>query len=272
MNDTTDEGRTMTTMTSYPHGVPCWMDLATPDPAGARSFYGELFGWEFTEESTDRPDVAYSMARKDGHTAAGMMLLSEEMSSGGMPPAWTTYVNVDDVEATVSKVQPAGGAVLQPPLEVMDAGRMATVADPAGAVLALWEPAGHIGAEVVNEHGALIWNELTTPDPAAVSGFYGSVFGWTSESVPMEGGGEYILFHLESAEQPVAGATPPPAPAVRTSWGVYFAVDDAAMIVARAKELGGEIFLGPTTMPGVGTMATLRDPHGAMFSVMTPEG
>lgn len=261
----------MTTMSSYPHGVPSWVDLATPDTAAARSFYGELFGWQCTEEPTGQSGATYTMARKDGRAAAGMMLLSEEMSSAGMPPAWTTYINVDDVEATVSKVQPAGGAVLQPPLEVMDAGRMAIVADPAGAVLALWQPGAHIGAEVVNEHGALIWNELTTPDPAAVAPFYGAVCGWTTETAPMEGG-EYTLFHVEGADQPVAGAMPPPAPGLPTSWGVYFSVDDAALTVARAKELGGEIFLGPTTMPGVGTMATLRDPHGAVFSVMTPEG
>lgn len=261
----------MTTMTSYLHGVPSWVELATPDLAAAKAFYGRLLGWDCTEEASDDPGVTYVMARKDGRSAAGMMQLTEDMSSSGMPPTWTTYIKVDDVDATVGAVQPAGGSVLQPPVDVLDAGRMAVIADPAGAVVGLWQPNRHIGAEVVNEHGALTWNELVTDDPAAVAPFYEAVLGWRAEAVPMDEG-EYTLFHVAGADRAIAGALPPTAGGMPNVWSVYLDVDDAASTVARAKELGGEILLGPTTMPGVGTMATLRDPQGAVFSVMTPEG
>ena len=52
-----------------------------------------------------------------------------QTASVWMPPVWTSYVTVDDLEATVAKVEPAGGTVLQPPMDVMDAGRMAVIAD-----------------------------------------------------------------------------------------------------------------------------------------------
>ena len=262
----------MPVMTSYAHGVPSWVDLATPDPAAARSFYGELFGWTATEEPTDRPGVTYTMARKGDHAAAGMMLLSEEMAASGMPPVWTTYVTVDDLEATVAKVGPAGGTVLQPPFDVMDSGRMAVLSDPAGAVISLWQATGHIGCEVVNEHGAYTWAELITPDPAAVADFYAAVLGWRAQTMPMPGGEEYTVFMVEGgSENGIAGAMAPPMPGMPSFWSVYFHVDDAAATVAAAERLGASVMMPATEMPTVGTLATLADPQGAMFAVMTPE-
>jgi predicted enzyme related to lactoylglutathione lyase len=262
----------MTTMTRYPHGVPSWLDLATPDPAASKAFYAELFGWDYTDDPTDRPGVVYTMARKDGRTVAGMMLLSEEMAAAGMPPVWSTYVTVTDLEAIAARVEPAGGRLLQPPMEVMDSGRMAVLSDPAGAVISMWEAKNHIGAEVVNEHGALTWNELITPDPAAVTGFYGEVFGWTSETAPMPSG-DYTVFHVEGGDpQGIAGAMALPEPGMPAFWGVYFHVDDATATAARAAELGATTLMEATAMEGVGTMAALTDPQGAAFSIMTPEG
>lgn len=260
----------MTTMTSYVHGVPSWLDLATPDPAAAKSFYAELFGWTYTDEPTDQPGVDYTMARSGGRTTAGMMLLSDQMRAAGMPPVWSTYVTVDDLEATLAGVEDAGGAVLQPPMQVMDAGRMAVIADPAGASLCLWEARNHPGAEAVDEHGAFTWAELTTPDPTAVSGFYQQVLGWRAQPAPMPGM-DYLLFHVEGGNpNGIAGAMAPPADDIPAFWGVYFNVDDVTATVTRASELGAVVLMAPTAMPGVGTLATLRDPQGAVFSLMTP--
>jgi len=260
----------MATMTSYPNGVPSWIDLATPDPGGSTRFYGDLFGWTFTDEDTDQPGVSYTMARKGDLSVAGMMLLSEEMAASGMPPVWTTYVSVDDLDATVARVAPAGGSVTQPPMDVMTSGRMAVVADPAGAVICFWQAEDHIGSEVVNEHGALSWNELITPDPAAVTGFYADVLGWTSEAVPMPGG-TYTVFRVAGGnDDGIAGAMAPPVPGMPPFWAVYFHSHDAAATAATAKDLGAQILMEPTTMPGVGTLATIADPQGAVFAVMTP--
>jgi hypothetical protein len=100
----------MTTVTSYPHGVPSWLDLATPDPAASQRFYTALFGWDYDRQPTDNPDGDYIMARRNGHDAAGMMQLSPEMAASGMPPVWSAYVTVDDLDAAVSKVEAAGGS------------------------------------------------------------------------------------------------------------------------------------------------------------------
>ena len=262
----------MPTVTSYVNGVPSWVDLASPDPEASKAFYGSLFGWDFEHEPTGQPGVDYIMCRKGDSAAAGIMQLSEQMAAGGMPPVWSSYVTVDDLEATVARVEPAGGQVLQPPMDVMDAGRMAVLADPTGAVICLWEKKAHIGAEVVNEHGALSWNELVSPDVTAAAAFYEAVLGWRSETAPMPMG-DYTVFFVEGGNpQGIAGAMAPPMEGMPPFWGVYFAVDDCDGLVAAAEERGATVLAPPMDLPDVGRMAALVDPQGAAFSVLQPAG
>ncbi len=260
----------MTTVTEYAPGVPSWVDLATPDPVAAQQFYGALFGWTYQTNPTGTPGSDYVIANKGPSAAAGMMELSEQMAASGMPPVWSTYVTVTDVEATTRTAETSGGSVLQPPMDVREAGRMSVLADPSGAVICAWQPKEHIGAEVINEHGAFTWSELMTPDPSAVTQFYAEVFGWTANTAPMPGM-EYTVFMVEGGhENGVAGAMKSPMEAMPAFWGVYFMVDDASETAAKAKELGATLMMEPTAMPGVGTLSTMSDPQGAVFSIMTP--
>jgi predicted enzyme related to lactoylglutathione lyase len=210
------------------------------------------------------------MAKLHGEAAAGMMQLSADMAESGMPPVWTTYVSVDDIDAAVAKVEPAGGSVMQSPMDAMEAGRFAVIADPAGAVICLWQAKEHIGCQVVNEHGAFCWAELITPDPAAVTPFYAEVFGWTAQTTPMPPG-SYTVFSVAGGnENGIAGAMAPPIDGMATFWSAYIMVDDAAATVDVAKAHGGQALMEATETPGVGTWATLADPHGAVFSIMQP--
>jgi hypothetical protein len=257
-------------MTSYAHGVPSWVDLATPDPDAAKAFYGALFGWEFEARPTDTEGVDYTMAVKDGSNVAGMMQLMPEMAAAGMPPVWSTYINVADLDAAVARVAPAGGDVRSPAMDVMDSGRMAIVADPTGAVVGLWQAKDHIGADLVNEHGAVTWNELLTSDVDAASSFYRDVVGWTAQAVPMPTG-EYTLFHADGGNTDgIAGAMASPMPGMPSFWGVYFFVDDVEATVEAATAAGAQVMMEATAMEGVGTLATLVDPQGAAFSIMHP--
>ncbi len=111
---------------------------------------------------------------KNGKPVAGMMPLMQE----GQPPAWSSYVSVADAEATAARSRRPAARVIAEPMEVLDLGKMAVFADPSGAVFGIWQPGTFIGAELVNEPGALSWNELNTRDPEAAKAFYGAVFGW----------------------------------------------------------------------------------------------
>jgi len=249
--------------TSYTQGTPCWVDLQTTDPDGARAFYSDLFGWKYDDQPMG-DDQVYSMAIKDGGHAAAISPQSPELIAAGVPPMWNTYLAVDDVDATTAKVTAAGGQVGMEPFDVFDSGRMSFVLDPQGAAVAFWQANNHIGASVVNEHGALVWNELTVPDPAATTGFYEQVLGVTAKTQDYGTGESYTTF--EVGDRSVAGATTPNMDGVPPHWHVYFAVDNVAESAAQAAALGGTVLAGPLDTP-VGPMATIRDPQGAVFSL-----
>jgi predicted enzyme related to lactoylglutathione lyase len=143
---------------------------------------------------------------------------------------------------------------------------MAFVLDPGGAAVGLWQAGQHIGATLVNEPGAVVWNELVTADPDASVRFYREVVGLTTSTMSM-GEGDYTMFQVGDA--PVGGTTPPQMPGTPNHWHVYFAVADADATVAKAADLGGEVLVKPFDTPA-GVMAVLRDPQGAVFSINKP--
>jgi predicted enzyme related to lactoylglutathione lyase len=115
--------------------------------------------------------------------------------------------------------------------------------------------------------GAISWSELTTPDAVAATAFYRELFGWSVESLDMGGTAYHVVKVGDTAIGGVMSA-PPGAPAMPPSWGVYVTVEDCDAAVARCAALGGAVLMGPNDVPGVGRMAVLRDPQGALFSVI----
>lgn len=249
--------------TSHPHGTPSWVDLATTDIDAAVAFYEPVLGW------TAGPDQGseaghHRMFTVNGRSVAGGSPLA---AATGMPPVWTSYVTVDDVDTAVERVVGAGGAVLAPPFELLASGRMATITDPGGAALGLWQPRDHIGAELVNEPVALCWNELNTREPDRAAAFFGEVLGWDAVETESAGPSRYWVFRLGDRE--IAGML-----LMTEEWGempshwmVYFAVDDCDATVQRVTGGGGEVHVGPMDGPP-GRFAVVADPQGAAFSVM----
>jgi len=256
----------MSERTSYEAGTPCWVDLGTPDVDAAVDFYSGLFGWEVPPAENVENTGGYRRVTKNGGDVAGMMPLMQE----GQPPAWTTYVAVRDADATAAAVREAGGTALAEPMDVMDLGRMALFADPAGAVFGIWQPGTFAGASRVNEDGAVGWNELETRDPAAAKAFYGAVFGWHGEDLDMGPMGTYVEWQTDGNRiggmMDVTGRVPDEVPSY---WLTYFGVADADAAVDKVKELGGSVAFGPMDIPP-GRFAVVQDPFGATFAVMQP--
>jgi predicted enzyme related to lactoylglutathione lyase len=250
--------------TKYAPGTPSWVDLQTSDPTTAKSFYRALFGWEYDDQpvghDADGNESVYSMATKNGKHVAAIAPLPMP----GVPPHWNTYVTVEDVDATAAQVPGAGGSVMMGPFDVMDAGRMAVIADPTGAMLCLWQATNHIGASLVNEHGTLSWEEVMTPDIPAATAFYAKIFGWEAAPVDMPGM-EYT--ELKLSGRGVGGAMKPPMEGMPAMWGIYFAVDDTDKAAEIATANGGTVLQPPMDIPP-GRMAVIADPAGAMFNVI----
>jgi predicted enzyme related to lactoylglutathione lyase len=125
--------------------------------------------------------------------------------------------------------------------------------------------------DVYKTHGAFSWSELMTTDPAAAAEFYGQLFGWTAQSMDM---GQGIYRVVKVGDTSVAGimGMPPGSAAMPPNWGCYVTVSDVEEVLAKCSALGGKTLVPPMDVPGVGRMAVLQDPQGAVLSVMAYSG
>jgi len=247
------------------YGAPIWMDLSTSDPDRASAFYSALFGWSATDMGEDYGH--YIMHNKGEHDIAGMMKKGDEMQ--GTPDAWMVYLAVADASATAEAVKTAGGKVMFDAMDVGDQGVMAMVTDPSGAAVGLWQPKAQRGFALHGEHGAPAWHELHTRDVDAASTFYGKVLGVEIADMEMEGGPRYRTINVDGEQKAgimdAGGFLPDGVP---SHWTVYYGVDDTDRIVALAQDLGGTV-LAPAEDTPFGRMATLSDPMGASFAIIS---
>lgn len=273
----------------YMPGVPCWIDTAQPDPQAASSFYGELFGWKLEDQMPPGSGGHYFMATLEGKLVAAIGSLPE----GAPPrPSWNTYVWVDNADEAVALVRQAGGTVLLEPFDIFEAGRMATCADPSGAVFSVWQANGHRGAQLVNEPDTWTWNNLVTRDLEGSAAFYKAVFGWEKATFDLSEDGSAVLRlpgygkFLELSDpdlvqrlndfgapegfaDAIAGMIPMPSnlpPDTPPHFMVSFSVDDADATAEAATKLGGKVLVQPFDRGPV-RIAVLQDPQGATFAV-----
>ena len=274
----------MSERNGYIPGVPCWVDTTQADPGVLLSFYSGLFGWEFEDMMPEVQEAKYFVGRLRGRDVAAVGSLPD-----GAPrtASWNTYIWVDSTDETVSKAVQAGGKVLREPMEVMGAGRMAVLSDPEGAVFCIWQAKGHMGAGVVNENGALNFNNLATRDIEGAKAFYGALFGWTTLSLPqgemwaLPGYGDHLEQSTPGLRQQMARMGAPEGfidvvaavdriakddNQTPAQWRVVFAVDDAKEAAASSRALGAEVVRGPVDAPWT-RVAVIRDPGGAVFTV-----
>lgn len=112
--------------------------------------------------------------------------------------------------------------------------------------------------------GQISWNELVTSDPAGAIAFYTGLFGWETENFPMPQG-EYTMF--KHAGKAFGGVMATPRPGVPTRWTDYVIVGDIDAALAKSTELGGQTCMGPMDIPGVGRIAIVMDPQGAVIGL-----
>ena len=121
------------------HGAPSWFELFTRDHAAAITFYESVFGWT-TDAVGDTDDFRYStVSNADGEGEVAGVMDATAFLPEGVPAHWSVYWHTDDVDATAAQVTTLGGSVVAA-AETTPYGKLATVADPAGAVFKLRTP------------------------------------------------------------------------------------------------------------------------------------
>ncbi|MCE2489897.1 MAG: VOC family protein [Anaerolineae bacterium] len=257
----------MYTVTRYPHGAFCWVDLSTHGGSAAVDFYSQLMGWQ-TETRDTVFGMPYTIFRQQGHAIAGLSWLPPEASE--FPSAWNNYVNVDDVDALMPVVTEGGGQIIEPPFDDPDVARMALIKDPAGAALCLFQARGNIGAGLVNSPGALCWNELYTKDAEASKAFYSNLLGWELKDhrEDPDGPGYISIYNRGRANGGMLVMDEGMAANVPPMWLPYFSVADIEASAKQVKALGGKIIMGPQQESGVGPWLLFTDPQGAHCYLM----
>lgn len=234
-----------------------WREHVSPDTARARAFYGALFGWEFAEQPM--PDGVYTYIRIGEQGIGGIYPME------GVPPHWAVYVSVPDLDAAVAAATASGGGVLKGPDAIPGIGRFAILVDPAGAhVTAFWNQSGDPPAPGMPPVGTFCWETLNSANAAGIDGFYRAVFGWE----PQEFGPGMKVYNAGGVGVASLQQTPPGVPSHYVS---HVAVSDAIAVRDKAVALGGKVCAPEIPIPGIGRIAIIEDPLGAVLSLFEPE-
>lgn len=253
----------------HPAGNFCWFELATTDQEGAKNFYTQLFGWGYNDVPMDAG--TYTMFSLNGADVAAAYTIAPEQQAQGMPANWLPYVTTADADSSVAAAIANGATILMPATDVGEFGRMAVIQDPQGAVIAVWRPGEHTGADAVGIPGSICWNELWTSDMPGASRFYSAIFGWGLKLTDM--GMPYTEIH--NGSEPIGGMFQMDGPdfeGIPPGWTLYFAVENCDQAADRVVALGGSINTPPTDIPNVGRFAVVNDPQGAVFALIRLNG
>lgn len=233
----------------YTHNF-IWCDLSTFDLNTAKTFYNQIFDWEY-----DNGDYDYYTAYTNQKEVSGLYLMPEKYVQMEMPSFWMSYIQVQNVEDTVKKAQELGGKI---ELKEDDPhfGKIALIRDPSGAGFTIYE-SDQQSTEAISENGSMYWNELYISNAELVLDFYKDLFGWDIREEPSNN--RYNVFdeagNQITAIQQVSNADK----GDHEYWGIYFAVDNLQKAKKLIKEHGGDIHYEDT----YGIVAS--DPMGAVF-------
>lgn len=247
-----------------------WYELMTTDPVAAQAFYTQVVGWQATDSGM--PGMDYTLLAAGPHQVGGLMALPPEARAAGVPPNWSGYLAVDDVDAKAAAVLQAGGQLLRPAADIPGVGRFAVVADPAGAAFCLFKDNNPAAAPppAAGTPGTVGWHELMAGALAPAWDFYSALFGWSkAEAIDMGPMGIYQLFGAGDA--PIGGMMTKPPEMPGAAWLYYFNVDAIDAAAGRVQAAGGRMVNGPMEVPGGSWVLQAADPQGAMFALVAPK-
>lgn len=257
----------MPTMTSFPEGTFSWVDLATTDLESSKKFYQGLLNWEDFQTANEENSFYTKMGIAEGPQAA-IFKMPADMKKENIPPHWTSYVRVNNVEEKLQKALELGAKTCLEITQVFDAGKMAMFFDTQGATVAMWE-AGTFesAAPADNKPGTFCWNELATKNLDESVNFYRELFGWEfkTESTPK---GPYTMIVNKGRMNGGVLQMTEEWGDIPSHWMVYFAVEDINKAKDYIHQNNGKVEFDPIELP-VGSFFVAQDPQGAYFTAMS---
>jgi uncharacterized protein len=242
-----------------------WYELHTSDVNAAIPFYEDVIGWK--TETFGGGDNPYVMWTAGGPPLGGVMTLQEEARKMGAPPHWLAYVAADDVDALTKKAESLGAKTYVAPMDIPTVGRFSVIADPQGAVIALFKGAGpETAPPAETPNGHFSWHELMAADLESAFRFYSQLFGWQKTDAVEMPTGTYQMYGKGGRTFGGMMTKPKDYPAP-PHWLYYVKVGDLDAALARVKKGGGSVMNGPMEVPGGDRVAQCMDPQGAAFAL-----
>jgi len=242
------------------YGKFVFYELLTEDRAAIERFYGELFGWSFSDTQMKN----YRIILHDGRAIGGVVDVSGHNPDSN-ESQWLSVLSVPDVDAAVDATRAAGGEIFVGAKNITGRGRMAVVGDPQGAPLAFLRAEGGDPPDDEADYGEWLWTELWTSDVRVSAEYYEKLVGFEIDEKTILEDTEYTYFSRDGVAR--AGVIPNPYEQVHTNWLPYVRVKDPAALAGRVEELGGKVVLAPADEIRNGSVAIVADPSGAVLAL-----
>jgi hypothetical protein len=235
-----------------------WYDILTTDVEATTAFYAEVVGWEVSVDASGQ----YPIARAHGRPVAGILPLGGEAQ-----PHWLGQILTEDVGQLCRRLTFLQGEVLIPPEEIPDLGVGAMIADPVGAVLHAFTPHTAQDETFTPTRGAIGFHAMLAPRADLACRVYKTLFPWKVGKPQTNQAGTWTM--LKDRTTPIAAALEWAQDDAPPQWVHYVIVDDVDETLVRAQSAGATVLHAPVTLRKVGTVATLVDPTGARFGIMS---
>ena len=252
---------TQTPTNIYHEGTFVWHDLLTDKLPEVKTFYSELFGWEF--EGEDNPRAPYTLIKLNGKPIGGIVY--SDLKKDVNESQWISYLSVADVDSAAQFIEQNGGTIYRQPWDLANRGRLAVVSDAQGALLVLFRASEGDPAESEPEMNEWLWNELFSSDPEASLTLYENLVGYTHESHAVRDTAIYYVVKI--GDNARAGILKNPFTGVRPNWLPYLRVEDPGVLVEKVEALGGKVALAPREDIRKGSVALIIDPSGAAVAI-----
>jgi predicted enzyme related to lactoylglutathione lyase len=255
----------LTTVSKNPRlpGKFIWADLVTDDVARARSFYGQLFGWQFFSVG------GYVIGMNDSYPMCGMFQKERPTNDAKAKPRWIGYISVSDVGKAEKSAKKAGGRTVIPKQNFPKRGEQAVLADPEGALFGVMRSSGGDPEDSLAGPGDWIWMQLLSLDAQKAGQFYGAVGGYdVVENTVSDRLNDYVLVSKGFARATIRRLAVR-REEVNPTWLPYVRVENVDETVTKARQLGGKVLVEPKPELLGGKVAVIADPGGATFGILS---
>lgn len=239
----------------------CWHGCISTDVDAAKTFYSAVMGWNV--ETMPMGDSDATMFAAGKNTLAHL----SPPAMDGVPSHWSSFLRVDDVDASTKSAIDNGGQQIMPPTDIPP-GRFSVISTPSGAAMALF----HEADPAVSHHldtapGQVHWVELHSKDIDTDISWLKNTFGFTTSEMEMPFGPYHILKSGDNPRGGVMTSQAPEAPAHWLLWINVANVDDTMALVEKNK---GSVLSPVMDVPEVGRMTVIQDPAGGVLGIITP--